>query len=554
MSYEQFPIVEKDLDELELDLENYRIPTRRADEASALRYLFASEDVMDAARSILRNGYFDNEVPVVVPPATVQQPATDGTPESSEKEGASAGPIGTTPFIILEGNRRVSALKALADPTIVPSHEAELRGLLKRYAVEARNLPTRIRVLVAPDRATAAPHVARLHSGLTKRAWTRDQQATYYYSLLDDDTSAADVRAQYPDAGVARYFRMAVMRRFLAAVPFEDHSLRQYARGDELRMSVFEYAYRDKDIAGMIGVHFNSDGFLLPDARNPELIGSQRSGPDLRALEYLTNEFRASRLNTRSDAFKKAHPARAELLRRLGAVRTDRAGEPIDTSVLPPLRPARPTQQQLPDPEVQRPVPSSAYADDEKRTEQSAASVDEGEFWAPTESTHPVAEASPPATVRGPNHPDSRPFLDLTAIGYDAAPLNLKLRYHELRRLNIQDTPIATAIFMRSILESTIKIHFEGSATPAAGELKAVIAIVDAAYGRDRSLKSVIGKIRSGDIDDPGSVTWFNMLAHGADEIVDAEAVRRAWTVVNPLLRRLLIQPRRLDDPQVGAH
>ena len=70
MAYKQLPIVEVNLDQLLLDLENYRIPTRRDDEAGALKYLFASEDVLGAARLILRDGYFDNEVPIVTPAST----------------------------------------------------------------------------------------------------------------------------------------------------------------------------------------------------------------------------------------------------------------------------------------------------------------------------------------------------------------------------------------------------------------------------------------------------------------------------------------------------
>jgi len=179
MAYEQLPIVEVELDRLLLDLENYRIPTRRDDEAGALKYLFASEDVLGAARLILRNGYFDNEVPIVIT-------------TSSQDES----------YTVLEGNRRVSALKALHEPGIVPGHEAEIRSLLKRYALEADSLPDRIRVIVAPDRATAAPHIARLHTGISKKRWSRDQQATFYYSLLDDQTTIDDVKAQYPDVNV----------------------------------------------------------------------------------------------------------------------------------------------------------------------------------------------------------------------------------------------------------------------------------------------------------------------------------------------------------------
>lgn len=284
MAYEQLPIVEADLEHLLLDLENYRIPTRRDDEAAALKYLFASEDVLGAARLILRDGYFDNEVPIAVS-------------NSAETDGP--------PYIILEGNRRVSALKALHDPTLVPGHENELRALLKRYAVEAENLPDRIRVIVAPDRATAAPHVARLHTGVPKRRWSRDQQATFYYSLLDDQTTVDDVKAQYPDVDVIRFVKMAVMRRLLAAAPFSDHSLRQYAASDDLRMSVFEYAYRNKDVAAAIGAEFDKDGQLLPRSSTPEKIAAKFPKAELSALEYLVNEFRADRLNTRSPELRR---------------------------------------------------------------------------------------------------------------------------------------------------------------------------------------------------------------------------------------------------------
>ncbi len=148
MAYEQLPIVDVDLNGLLLDLDNYRIPTHRDDEAAALKYLFASEDVLGGGDV-----------------SSVMVASTTRSRGGLDREGSADKP----PYIVLEGNRRVSALKALQDPSVVPGHETELRALLKRYAVEAENLPKRIRVLVAPDRATAAPHVARLHTGISKR-------------------------------------------------------------------------------------------------------------------------------------------------------------------------------------------------------------------------------------------------------------------------------------------------------------------------------------------------------------------------------------------------
>ena len=502
MAYEQLPIVDVDLDGLLLDLENYRIPTRRDDESGALKYLFASEDVMGAARLILRDGYFDNEVPIAIA-ATDQDDAP--------------------PYIVLEGNRRVSALKALHDPTIVPGHETELRALLKRYAVEAENLPGRVRVIVAPNRATAAPHVARLHTGISKRRWSRDQQATFYYSLVDDQSTVEDVKAQYPDVDITRFMKMAVMRRFLVAVPFSDHSLRQYAASDDLAMSVFEYAYRNKDIAGAIGAEFDKDGLLLPRILTPEKIASKLPKRKRNALEYLVGEFRAGRLNTRSEEFKKRSDAHLPFVNRLSGTSSP---APVPPAPAPTQTPSGPSTSRLGFPTTGEPSGNGASSGNETSTEFS-----------------PQPGSPGGSGSRGPNHPDTKDTLDLSGLEYENAPLNLKYRYIELRKINLANLPITAAILMRSVLESTIKIHFEGSSTPVSGMLKEAFKQVELSYGKDKGLKATISTIQSGNVQKYGSIQWLNLIAHSADATVSADDVRQAWKVVNPLLRHLLRPP-----------
>ena len=144
---------------------------------------------------------------------------------------------------------------------------------------------------------------------------------------------------------------------------------------------------------------------------------------------------------------------------------------------------------------------------------------------------------------RGPNHPDTKDTLDLSGLDYENAPLNLKLRYFELRKISLSNLPIAAAILMRSVLEATIKVHFEGSPTPATGQLSDVFKRVVQAYGQEKSLKSGISAIQSGNAHKHGSIQWFNLIAHSADASVSADDVRQAWKVVNPLLRRLLRPP-----------
>ncbi|MCE0485866.1 hypothetical protein [Ornithinimicrobium sediminis] len=498
MTYVQLPMLEVDVGDLLLDLANYRIPTRPDDEAAALNYLFAEEDVLGAAKLILRDGYFDNEVPIAV-----------------EEDGA---------YVVLEGNRRVSALKGLLDPNSVPSHAHDLRMLLKRYAVEAEDLPKAIRVLVAPSREAANPHIARLHTTVPKKRWSRDQQANYYYSLLGPGVAVDNIKADYPDVDVVRFIKMAEMRRFLSGVAYRDPSLRNYVTGPGLAMSAFEYAYRSADIAEAIGVSFNIDGHVRPTTKRPEAIAADLTDQQRAAIEYLMIEFRAKRLNTRSTEFKKATPEHAVLVAELAGNRDDARQDEASGSA------DQETTSEVANPD-DRPnsgSPSGADAPDQGSTD--TASDDERE--------------SGSADGRGPNHPDTKATLSLTGLDYTThTSANLQRRYHELRKVNLKENPVAAALLLRSVLETTIKFHFEGTSTPAVGQLSETIKVVISAYGKTKSLQHSINRIQSGGTGVPGSAQWFNLASHSADLLVDTKQVHAAFGLLEPLLRHLLRPP-----------
>ncbi|EGD43167.1 hypothetical protein NBCG_02521 [Nocardioidaceae bacterium Broad-1] len=514
MGYVQLPMVEVKVEDLRLDLANYRIPSRRDDEAAALNYLYAEEDVLGAAKLILRDGYFDNEVPIVI----------------EDDDGS---------YIVLEGNRRVSALKGLLDPTEVPSHARELQALLKRYAVEAEDLPKAIRVLIAPSREDASPHIARLHTTVPKKRWSRDQQANYYYSLLGAGLTVDQIKADYPDVDVVRFVKMAEMRRFLSGIEYKDASLRDYVTGADLTMSVFEYAYRNADIGAAIGVSFDRDGRLRPTAMRPEAIAAELPELQRAAVEYLMVEFRAKRLSTRSPEFKKSTEAHVILLAKLtGISLDDRADADIsndhdspdhsdDTGVQGDAGPGdgdpTGTVEEAPAPD------SSDDASDESDDGAGGGSVRTGQ--GPGDATN----------VRGPNRPETKATLSLSGLDYSThTSTNLQRRYQELRRVNLKETPVAAALLLRSVLETTIKFHFEGTATPAVGQLSDTIKTVVSAYGKVRALQNSISRIQSGGSAVPGSVQWFNLASHSADLVVDAKQVHQAYSLVEPLLRHLL--------------
>ena len=482
---------------MQLDLDNYRIPTHRENEAAALAYLFAAEDVLSSAKLIIRNGYFDNEVPVVF------------------LEGDH--------YVVLEGNRRVSALKALHDPELVPQHVDEVRALLRRYAIEAENLPSSIRVLVAESREQAAPHVARMHTGRSKKRWSLDQQATYYFSLLGPGTTIEDVKATYPDVTIPRFIRMAVMRRFLNGVKFVDPSLHDYVVSSNLAMSVFEYAYRNADIAAAIGATFDRDGWLVPRDKTSERIGASVKGAQLVAVEYLMTQFRLGLLDTRSPHFRKGTTENYALVRLLTGETAEGVERAAGGSGNDPGRKGDGSS-------------TSSGAGAERHT----GAGTEGSGGQGTAAGGGGATSG--SGSRGPNHPDTKDTLVLGDLDYVTHTSgNLQLRYLELRKLNLSTVLAATAMALRSILETTIKYHFERSPTPVSGELSDVFKTVVSTYGHGRGVwQASINKIFSGSIQEPGTIKWFNSVAHNADTVVQGQDVRGAFRLLDPVLRLLL--------------
>ena len=481
MAYKPLPIVEVDVDKLRLDLKNYRIPIAPDDEAAALNYLFAAENVLDQIRLFLRDGYFDNEVPIAV--------KEDGT------------------FVVLEGNRRVSALKAIANPEITPTHKSQVEELRTRYATEVPSMPKKIRVIVVPNRDAPRKHIARLHTGIPKKRWSRDQQANYYFSLLGPGFTVKDLKALYPDVEVVRFLRMVAMRRFLSGVKFKDKALREYVVSAALTMSSFEYAYRNAAIAASIGVKFDSEGRIQPTRKKPERIGASLPADVRDALEFLMSGFRSGVFNTRSPEFKAGSEKQTELLARLleGTATADDSPEGTHGASGPG-----------------KGAGASAEAGSGTGGESAASGDDEG------------------GEGRGPNDPDTLQGLTVAGLPFEHVPSNLSKRALELRRINVKRTPAAAAMLLRSVLEATIKWHFEGTATPVSGMLSQVFPTVVNKYAKQRQFRDSINAISSGSATKPGSINWFNAAAHNPHLAVTPEDVRSAYSLVQPVLIRLM--------------
>ncbi len=144
--------------EIELDPRNPRIPagTEIRSTRDLIAELVEHDDVFGLAKSISEEGYFPYESLI-------------GLEEDGKK-------------IILEGNRRLAALRCLINPDAAPeAYKKKFRSLANDMdATTIEKVP----VVFAPSRKAAAPLIAARHTITQVSKWSPIQQARYYRALV----------------------------------------------------------------------------------------------------------------------------------------------------------------------------------------------------------------------------------------------------------------------------------------------------------------------------------------------------------------------------------
>ncbi|WP_146082926.1 hypothetical protein [Rathayibacter sp. AY1E9] len=504
-----------------MDVSNYRFAADQPSETAALNYLWTEDKVADVADLILRDGYVDNEQPLVV--------FEDGK------------------YVVVEGNRRVSALMALNEPSLASAHQEDIERMLRRFAIEAGNLPQSIRVMVLPDRKAAAKILARLHTGQSKNGWTLDAQARFVMAQLTDDITLEELAAALPGIeNVGRLVRMGAVRENLRNTTFIDETVTKYAHGARLKMSSFEYAYRQTTIRELIGLEFSTQARVIKCAATP----SQKA-----ALERLLLGFKNGELNTRRGlkSGTEAYETLLTQMRTANESETAPEDETTDTGTSDSDEVAA-DNGASDDGAGTATGTDRAHDNPGKSSADAGTSADAGHECSSDaklraaeheEGGEPNADGDGvPDGRRGPNDPATRVNLNLTGIDEGGQPLTMLRRLRELRRTNVFDFPAAATMLMRSVLEAAIKEHYgRSNGIDINGELGRVMNRVRNDYQSNGQLSNAISIIcRTGAdaTNTPGTGKWFNTVSHSVNVDVNGRQVHEAWLVVLPLVRFML--------------
>ena len=194
MSGDLWPAKRLKVASLHLDRKNPRLGRETSDDAPRvlIQYLFENDKAMDVAQSIATRGFFPNEPLLAV-----------------KEEGR---------LVVVEGNRRLAALKALLEPGLL---DGSYRTRVERLS-KGMDLSTigEVPVVLAPSRRTTDRLVAGRHAGYSVMPWQAENRASFILDKLEEGYSNEKIRDELgftiADIGDARQTRaIAEMARSL---------------------------------------------------------------------------------------------------------------------------------------------------------------------------------------------------------------------------------------------------------------------------------------------------------------------------------------------------
>jgi hypothetical protein len=227
---------------LSLDPQNPRIPEFGA--APTVRQIIASlikyEDVLELAKNIVQfGGLYPSE-------------ALIGIEDNGDK-------------VVVEGNRRLAALKLLDSPEMAPeSYVSRFRAqkeLISPQTIEKAH------VVFAPSREAAAPLIVSRHTRGAVKAWLPGQQAKYIRTLVGPDHPIEDIakRINISETDILKNLRVDTMLQVARIMPLPDQLREMVADPRQIPVSVVERFIESKAAQHAFGFQFDGDGNLVGD-------------------------------------------------------------------------------------------------------------------------------------------------------------------------------------------------------------------------------------------------------------------------------------------------
>jgi hypothetical protein len=293
-----------------LDPKNPRIPELGVEpsQSEMVAELIEHDNVYELAKDIADMGYFPTELLI-------------GLEENGED-------------VIVEGNRRLAALKLLLSPDFGPDrYIKKFKSLSDRVA---RSTIAKVRVSFAPSREAAAPLIVNRHTGIGVQRWKPAQQAKYLRTLVTPDVSLDDVARQLgmSKSDLLKNLRTDTMYQIACSLELPPEAMSIVRSPRDFNASVLERLVENTDTLNFLGVEFDDRSNLRGSIDEQEF----RKGFSRMVTDIASGEVDTRSLNNAEDIRKylRKFGSDAPDRKRKGGFTSDsllgRAAPPVDTT------------------------------------------------------------------------------------------------------------------------------------------------------------------------------------------------------------------------------
>ena len=255
MTKKQFNWPEKKiaLQDLFLDPENYRLKIEREthleNQKDIIDNLIRNDDILPLAKRISKHGFVPVEKMIAL-----------------KQKGK---------YIILEGNRRLAALKCLINPNL-----AKRPNLIRSFKEIGRSLPLsnikEISVFVAPNREEALrTFIIPKHTEPSIKKWsTYNQSKLYAKAVLNQSKTIDQVCSNYDTTKekVLAALRMYQCYEIATKIPLSEEAMQKVLDEREFRITTLDRLIQTEIGQKFLGIRFDEKGFLKGKIKKEEFI------------------------------------------------------------------------------------------------------------------------------------------------------------------------------------------------------------------------------------------------------------------------------------------
>ena len=482
------------VNDLHLDPRNVRLDIPDGvPESDIVQDLFTNEKALSLVEGIAKVGLLTHEVPIVV-----------------DRDGQ---------LIVVEGNRRVAALKAIQNPYLAPDHQARI----SKYAqiVPDRDSVRRITVKKAPSQDDADQLVAALHTGNQRVAWTPARQAAFFQAQLDAGKSPDELIAQYPTVDVRKFITRSRILELFRNVAYVDPSLGDYARRRRFPVSTLARLYENEKFLDLVGIRIQSGSGEVALLSSPAMFK--------RVATKIVGDIRDGEINTRSlnKTSSDRYIAYMDELR-------DLLDEPYPEDVVPADPPSK--------------DPNSSSFRTSGRADHGAPSGNSGSERSGGEQNN---ESTDSGRDKAKPFPKKRNYLNTNNLMVPPTfPASIHEIVKELSAINIQRFPNATLDLLRTFLEKTIKAYAEvlGEDIRKGSNDKGFVFLSNCLVWLEDHFRTTgmmayiqpVQKIRGGRYGFVGSKEHLDATNHNHHIFATADDVRESWATIEGIMKAVL--------------